>query len=1195
MRKLFNRFLFLIIATLCLTPAAFAQNLYVNNLGVYYPYGKSDNNAYCNFPRLNASGKASMDGSAADVNTANTVNVSSVISPGDDIWKYSAKIEFDQPVDQYGTSPKLKTIEGTGLPADISTDKANYKFFYPNSCLMLCASIQCTSSTAPISFGVDELVFEIFKFADGSNPLDSSTSPALKTISVFNLGAGKRCRFCDGSGSSDDNACTKGEAAGDETWHYTSQGPLNFGTFCAAWDGSYNLAGDFGKTNGFYGFRAIVKTNQQSSQGTQVDVMQTAAYPGQNQIPVRVDVVDVHNVISSVTAVGKAVVAAAPYNFKYQLSKDATVSIRIFDADAEHNCDWDNIGSAVDITSPNSCLVRTLISSAPRTGEGNSNAPIANSDYWDGLNDEGAMVPAGSYLVSFSASANDEFGADTALGVTRQMTLDPLQITDLSIKPLGAGPTEQAHIGYVLTEDATVIVRIYKPGTNFDSIHLDGFVDGVGITTTTIVHEQLDKAPGDGAGVYSNEDKLIRTFIETKDRRKSSITYWDGRDEQGNLLCDGDYVYAMFAVKPSNGEFNNGQKWTGITTSRIRTGTVPILRGPILSSFERAHSVLGSSPAVYGLSPFSFEYMPTRDTTASLEIFKMDGTTSVRKLITNVARPGGFKNKEVWDGLDDQGHFVSSGTYMAQLTLEDPYTCMENRISSKSLSIPVNLLRVTDVVTSPLLSAASAIATIGYTLSETMDVTLNIYEPGTVIVPENWPNAEVAPASKIVYSITGVRPRRMHFTEPWDGKNNNGNMLADGVYPFVITAHTDQDGTRKYASDLTYGFVTVARGKLIFNKFKVSPTIATVYNSSDAVRLPPYSIEYSLSRQSSVTINVVDWQDPTKVFAEVTIAESRDADTSYTDYWDGKCTKTVTSSPSGLTCSAGDFVQDGYYKFYAIAEDADQEEALRQPATNYFVTDIAPLQIYDVSIKEVAPDSPGIISYQVSEPMKVVTKIYEPGTVVPGGGMYTEPSSSIVKRIIGTKSSRVAVEDIWDGTDLTMFPVDDGTYVFTIFGTTVTTAVDGIYGTLSTNTAVRTDYDSYSGNILTYTIPVTRSGNTNVCESFEKHSYFAPNPYSGSDGWFRIPVKATGYVSMKIYNVAGDMVYSKNYGRRGSDESINGKGKCSETNHTHEACWPGVNNSGKKLARGVYYAVLRFEAADGSKAICQTVKKILIP
>ena len=59
-------------------------------------------------------------------------------------------------------------------------------------------------------------------------------------------------------------------------------------------------------------------------------------------------------------------------------------------------------------------------------------------------------------------------------------------------------------------------------------------------------------------------------------------------------------------------------------------------------------------------------------------------------------------------------------------------------------------------------------------------------------------------------------------------------------------------------------------------------------------------------------------------------------------------------------------------------------------------------------------------------------------------------------------------------------------------------------------------------------------------------------------------------------------------------DNVNGGGKCAVT-QTNEACWPKVNSYGAKVAPGVYFAVIRFQATDGSRDICQTIKKILIP
>nr|MDA8131199.1 hypothetical protein [Elusimicrobiota bacterium] len=155
---------------------------------------------------------------------------------------------------------------------------------YPSACLGLCASLICVSDAG--SFGIDELTFEIFKFSAGSNPLDPASTPPIRTVSMYNIGT------CNSSGNAE----------------------YRIGSFCTAWDATYNLNGLFGKTNGQFGFRAKVRTNQVSATAGNISIEQTAAYPGQDQLPITVDVVNVHAVKSSPTVVGRITgVAAQPY------------------------------------------------------------------------------------------------------------------------------------------------------------------------------------------------------------------------------------------------------------------------------------------------------------------------------------------------------------------------------------------------------------------------------------------------------------------------------------------------------------------------------------------------------------------------------------------------------------------------------------------------------------------------------------------------------------------------------------------------------------------------------------------------------------------------------------------------------------------------------------------------------------------
>ena len=1009
----------------------------------------------------------------------------------------------------------LKVSDYAGLTGVPAVDSSMIEFerptyTYPGNCLGLCAGLECTVSTTPISFGIDDLTFEIFRFGSGTNPLDASSTPPIRTISMHNLNT--QCSF-----SSGDNP-----------------GKKRLGVHCAAWDGSYNLNGLFGKTNSQFGYRAKVTTQQTTDQGSTVDIEQTAAYPGQNQYPLQVDVMNVHEVTSSATAVGVATkVAVQPFNIKYQLSKDATATITIWDTDAAH---------AVGGQMP---LVRTIISSQPRIGEGDITTPVANGDSWDGRNTYGAVMPAGSYLARVSAGSNDEWGEDLSYPATVQLTLDPLQITDVGVKALGASSTDQAVISYMLTEAATVYVNIYTPGTTF--------------ADTNISPPAL------------NSGTLLRSFSEEKAGRAATSTYWDGRDSSGFPACDGDYVYAVWAELPSHGGYG-GYSWSSVKTRQTKVGTIPVSRGLVVPSLIPSSTMMGSSPTAAGLNPFYFRYTPARDASVSFNIKDQDGVSVRRTLVSAETRAARVQNTEIWDGVDNAGKYVSSGTYLAELITADPYQCASARVSTVTALVSVDLFRVVDVRTTSLLSSASAQATISYQLTQPMMVDFKVYPKSDVVIPSPWPPAGL---SDPVYSVSGIRPTRMNVTESWDGRSNSGLLVPDGSYPFTLIARSSGTAQVMYADDEVYGYMNVTRGQILYSSFEVIPTIPTMYNSSDTVKLPPYGIEYSVTRQSSVTVQVVTLDLQPKVMAVVTSGEVRDGDTVYTDYWDGKCTNTAY-------CKNNDYVPGSTYNFRVIAEDLAAQLSSR--STVQQTVDVYPMRIYDLSITPLTADAPAVISYQVSEPMKVATKIYKPGTNLNGSG---DPVNSLVKRIVGVRPARTQISEYWDGTDLTLNKVPDGNYVFKVYGSTVTTGISTLDGSIIPGTPMADD-------IITSNIPVTRSATADLCGDFSRQSYFAPNPYTGEAGWFKIPVSISGRVTLRIYNLAGDLVYKKDYPNRGGGDNIDGSGQCAVT-HSHEACWPKVNTYGRTVAPGVYFAVLRFEASEGTRDVCQVVKKILVP
>jgi len=985
---------------------------------------------------------------------------------------------------------------------------------YPGACLALCAQIICVSTGG--AFGIDDLTFEIFKFGSGANPLDPASTPPIKTISMYNIG---QCL------STNNSPCNVGGATCNTTHDY-----------CTNWDASYNLNGIFGKTNGQFGFRAKVKTNQVSATAGNISIEQTAAYPGQDQIPIQVNVTNIHTVRSSPTVVGKITgVAAQPYNILYRLSKDALVSIHIYD---------ENTQGAYK-------AVRTIISTAPRVGEGTPDGVLTNGDFWDGRDNTGNIVAGGNYLAEIDAWSNDApaFPTDYAWPVSTQISLDPLQVTDVAVRPLGASSTDMAVISYMLTESATVYVDIYPPNTQIN------YITGA-----------------------ATEDP-IRSFVEVKDRRQTVSTFWDGRDNDGRPVCDGDYMYAIDAVLPSNSAFAPaGKVWTKIT----KVGNVPVARGKVVAFINPASTVIGSSPSVAGLDPFSFRYTPTRDAKVSLYIKKMDGVTVVSTVTENEVRFANFGNREIWDGKDNNGLYVPSGNYLAELVTTDPFACSEQKTSTTTAIIPVHMFRAVDVQAQSLLGGTSDMARISFNLSQPMYTKINIYPVSTVVNAVTWPPIIIPSNATPVYTVEGMRPGRFRVTEYWDGRDVNGRLVDDGRYPFTLVAYTTGTAQVMIASDHTYGYVDVSRGKIIFNMFDVIPNIPQMFNSSDTIKLPPYQIEYSVTRQSMVTTRILYAQGANagSIAALVTDNEVRDGDMMYSDFWDGKD-------------MSGNFVPAGAYDVQITAQDIDAQ--LASNATVQMTIDVNPLQIYDVSIVPLTLENMAVVSYQISEPMKVVTKIFKPGTAMPND-TDDPPAGRLVKRIIGVRPSRTQISEYWDGTDLTLSKVPDGNYVFKIYASTVTDAINTIDGVLSPtlcpNESCRVP------DIVTSNIPVTRGGTSDLCGDFIKETFFAPNPYTGTSGWFKIPFIMNGWVSLKMYNIAGDLVFKKNFGDlnapRDGGNNVDGAGKCTVT-HTNEACWPRVNTYGQTVAPGVYFAVIRFQATDGTRDICQTIKKILVP
>ncbi len=858
----------------------FAQRADVRSAGVYYQDGSKMKTSTTTGEVTGGSDKVYCNWGTGVISTDN--NRSFTIKPypssnanKHDPWVSSALIEYDQP-----------------YPAPTEENK------YPNHCLALCMQVVCTNrpmaqATYSIAFPLQNITFDIVKYYNGKNIKDVEGTPAIRSIDLYpdiNKNTAKCGSYRCPGGSDSGYTCTAPlyEKRGS-TCYYLGSGTVASGEcsddlstdkdgncankncnyiifnndgqpsgseipFCAAWDGSYDIAGEFGKSNGDFAFRATVATDFPGDNVAvdKIEFNSTIAYPGENQIPIQVDVTNVHTVRSTPTVVGDiTAVPAQPYTFAYRLSKDADVRIAILDASNSDNTNY-GATNTEDPIKGQAQIVRTLVDWQPRVGEGlkgvESDKQIVESDSWDGRSDSGMLLPAGNYIAAIQAKTQDEWpGIDFSRAVTRQVSLDPLKLTDIAVTGLNKKSTAYASISYVPTEASKVYWNIYTPGTTFDG----------GTSGTNTINTNSSQPTGTAPALVANTGTLVYSSAEDRTSRMNFTSKWDGlcgvetgctrtyaKGEKmsdgstcpdatckeafayGAPMPDGNYVYVLWAEIPYNGcyynalggnantprfdagaacaasEANNNKQFTGVKTLSYYTGQVAIERGFVDITIQPvSYSTVGSSPTAYGLDPFIFKYSIVREANVVAKVTNSAGV-DVKYLTpkTGITQVAQQMNTLSWDGRDDQGRMVTPGTYMFVVESKD---AMFPAVTNKASAVfPVDMYRVVDVATTDVYGDSDAKATISYMLSKAMNVQINIYNKDVVIPAYNtkggdysdfvvnastWATGYAANLASVDVYETGVTTPFATLTNPGIGTTTNLTGTANPYTRDTVT------------------------------------------------------------------------------------------------------------------------------------------------------------------------------------------------------------------------------------------------------------------------------------------------------------------------------------------------------------------------------------------------------------------------
>lgn len=595
-------------------------------------------------------------------------------------------------------------------------------------------------------------------------------------------------------------------------------------TFCAAWDGNYEHSGEMGKSNGQFAFRGRVQSSAPGdamiSQGN-IEIDSFMTYPAMNQIPIQVDVTNVHTVRSTPTVVGKITkVSAQPYTLVYRLSKDADVRVAIFDGETKDAAAYaeSNIGTtypgapATSTTKP----VRTLVDWQPRLGEGmlgdTNDKPSQEFENWDGRNDDGMLLPAGNYVVTIQAKSQDEWkGIDFSRAVTRQLSLDPLKLTDIQAVGLTKKSTAYATISYIPTESSTVYWEIYTPGTVFGGDNKQNEIDTNSAEPT-----------GTPPSVKDNTGTLVYRSEENRTGRLEYTARWDG-------TCQVDDIHQLKVNKGSAypaGAYSDSEATRPATGMCETEGGCPYYIKGCVRSYANHEKMA-------------------------------NGTLC--------------NNTEGCSQWFPKGAPMPDGNYVYVLWAEVPYNGRYYNLASKVEGAPKFEANQSCTTTDKNNECFTGVKTLKYNLG-TLEVERGLV--GITIQPVSYSTIGSSPTAygldpfifkyaldrdaQAIASVQNTAGVPVRYLTPqsgtanvsqqlntlsWDGRDEQGRMVAPGTYWFVVEAHDAMFPSRSNRASAVF---PVDMYRL------VDLTTTDVYGDSNARA----TISYLLSRAMNVQINI---------------------------------------------------------------------------------------------------------------------------------------------------------------------------------------------------------------------------------------------------------------------------------------------------------------------------------------------------
>ena len=256
--------------------------------------------------------------------------------------------------------------------------------------------------------------------------------------------------------------------------------------------------------------------------------------------------------------------------------------------------------------------------------------------------------------------------------------------------------------------------------------------------------------------------KDLRTFVWRG--RADDKFEWDGRGDDGSLLPDGAYTYNLTATDQAGNTGSSAPITLQIDTEKkpVRVSTDLVYFSPFGGGTKTRIRIIPTLAVTTGVE------------SSQIRVLRADGGV-VRTYTGRSKAP----DDVLWDGIDDAGKRVPDARYSAELQVN-----YSNGSQPKAESTPFfvdNHVPLIDMTSDALL------------FSPTSDSKLPAVTIKQSSSDEDLWEGEMQSGAR--QKIRGWFWKGKAADFAWDGKDENGNLMPDGYYTYVVKAQTKAGNT----------------------------------------------------------------------------------------------------------------------------------------------------------------------------------------------------------------------------------------------------------------------------------------------------------------------------------------------------------------------------------------------------------------